>query len=210
MKNYSDRTASRVNFSQRRLRDTKWANEYNNTPYLKYPYLWKFSMAEKHYLFDVPRRLGEGNYADLGVFKGASTAALAFGLKEISANTGKVFAVDTFIKNVSYYKPLMIESFKDLDIIQYLKICKGTTEEWAKKLRHLKFRFVHIDADHSYNFVKKDFELWSPLVDLDGEIAFHDVHLDSVNRVIEEEVLQDWEQIGHYFMLKVFRRKNCG
>ena len=34
---------------------------------------------------------------------------------------------------------------------------------------------LFIDGDHSYNGVKKDFEMYSPLVAKDGTIAFHDI-----------------------------------
>jgi len=35
--------------------------------------------------------------------------------------------------------------------------------------------FLFIDADHSYEGVKKDFQLYSPLVRKSGLIAFHDI-----------------------------------
>jgi len=38
--------------------------------------------------------------------------------------------------------------------------------------------FLFIDADHSYGSVKRDFELWSPLVRPGGIVAFHDVKPD--------------------------------
>ena len=34
---------------------------------------------------------------------------------------------------------------------------------------------MFIDGDHSYGGVKKDFELYSPLVNKSGMIAFHDI-----------------------------------
>ena len=38
-----------------------------------------------------------------------------------------------------------------------------------------KVDFLFIDADHSYEAVKQDFELWSPMVRAGGVIGFHDV-----------------------------------
>jgi len=38
--------------------------------------------------------------------------------------------------------------------------------------------FLFIDANHNYGFVKKDFELWSPLVC--GFVAFHDIYYQEV------------------------------
>ena len=35
-------------------------------------------------------------------------------------------------------------------------------------------RFLLIDADHSYEGVRRDFEAWSPLVAPGGLIVFHD------------------------------------
>ena len=42
-------------------------------------------------------------------------------------------------------------------------------------LRDNKVDFLFIDADHSYEGVKKDFEMYSPLVRKGGIIAFHDI-----------------------------------
>jgi len=41
-----------------------------------------------------------------------------------------------------------------------------------------KLDFLFIDGDHSYDGVKKDFEMYSPLVRPGGIIAFHDIHPD--------------------------------
>jgi predicted O-methyltransferase YrrM len=38
-----------------------------------------------------------------------------------------------------------------------------------------KIDFLFIDGDHSYLGVKKDFELYAPLVKRGGIIAFHDI-----------------------------------
>jgi cephalosporin hydroxylase len=49
--------------------------------------------------------------------------------------------------------------------------------------------FLFIDGDHSYEGVKRDFELWSPLVRSGGIIAFHDMkpdHPDGVPRLWSE------------------------
>jgi cephalosporin hydroxylase len=43
--------------------------------------------------------------------------------------------------------------------------------------------FLFVDGDHSYDAVKRDYELWSPLVRRGGLIAFHDVKPDAPNDV---------------------------
>jgi predicted O-methyltransferase YrrM len=51
--------------------------------------------------------------------------------------------------------------------------------ETLKKIKAIlkdnKVDFLFIDADHSYEGVKKDFEMYSPLVRKGGIIAFHDI-----------------------------------
>jgi cephalosporin hydroxylase len=53
--------------------------------------------------------------------------------------------------------------------------------------------FLFIDGDHSYDGVKRDFEMYSPLVRPGGIIAFHDIVEHS--REQECEVAKFWEEI---------------
>ena len=38
-----------------------------------------------------------------------------------------------------------------------------------------KFDFLFIDGDHSYEGVRRDFELYSPLAEVGALVAFHDI-----------------------------------
>jgi cephalosporin hydroxylase len=49
-------------------------------------------------------------------------------------------------------------------------------------LKGRKVDFLFIDGDHSYEGVKKDFEMYSPLVRKGGIIAFHDIIPDYYTR----------------------------
>jgi cephalosporin hydroxylase len=49
-------------------------------------------------------------------------------------------------------------------------------------LKGIKVDFLFIDGDHSYEGVKKDFEMYSPLVRKGGIIAFHDIIPDYYTR----------------------------
>jgi cephalosporin hydroxylase len=55
------------------------------------------------------------------------------------------------------------------------------------------FNFIFIDADHSYEGVKADFEAWSPLLKSGGEIAFHDTNYEGVTRLLEE-IPKEWKR----------------
>lgn len=59
---------------------------------------------------------------------------------------------------------------------------------WWKENNMPEVDVLHIDADHSFNGVKRDFDLWSPLVRKNGVILFHDIESfrDDVGRFFYE------------------------
>ncbi|MDQ7033067.1 MAG: class I SAM-dependent methyltransferase [Desulfonauticus sp.] len=77
------------------------------------------------------------------------------------------------------------------------------TLEFVKKiLNRRKVDFLFIDGDHTYEGVKKDFEMYSPLVGKSGLIAFHDI----VEHPPETkcEVHKFWNKIKKNFKYKEF------
>ena len=60
-------------------------------------------------------------------------------------------------------------------------------------LEDRKLDFLFIDGDHSYNGVKKDFEMYSPLVRKDSLIAFHDILKNPIETRCE--VYSFWNEI---------------
>ncbi|MCD6465773.1 class I SAM-dependent methyltransferase [Candidatus Bathyarchaeota archaeon] len=85
---------------------------------------------------------------------------------------------------------------------------RDTLEEVKKILSNEKLEFLFIDGDHTYEGVKKDFEMYSPLVSADGLVAFHDIVPGPKHRVGEvpkfwnelknqfeyDEIVEDWNQ----------------
>jgi len=184
-----------------KVRDSKWAGI--EKPYIKYPSRKRtmHGSVEAAYFYTRPQELGDGNYANLGVFRGFSTSCFAWGLDKIKGK-GKVYGVDLF----NFITPEELrKNFKDCSIEQYLEICKGYTHEWPERLKDVRFKFIFIDADHHYETCKQDFELWSPLLEEGGQIAFHDTDISCVDRVIKE-LGSEWEQVDHYFSTKSFKR----
>lgn len=73
-----------------------------------------------------------------------------------------------------------------------------------------KIDFMFIDADHTYEGLKQDFEVYSPLVSQSGIVAFHDIvphPTDSSYGVAEfwreiktqyehDEIVESWTQTG--------------
>lgn len=149
---------------------------------------------EAEYLYNTPERVGEGNYADLGTLQGLSSSLLAAGLRDRKL-TGKIVTVDTFQgesllekwnqqhpkdeverRAQEYIAPLSkaehhwnLMGVTDY-VLPYVGLTSGAAEEYA----NWTFNFVFVDADHSYEGAKRDFEDWSKLLSPSGEIAFHD------------------------------------
>ena len=175
------------------------------------PFNTLLTPEEAHCLFNTVKVLGQGNYADLGVMFGGSTAIIGHALS-LARHPGTIYAVDLFGQIVkdkvigsSTASEKLITYFKKFPMLT-LQTCKGTTDEWADKL-DIPFNFIFIDADHSYEAVKKDFEKWSPKVKIGGCIGFHDTDLKSVSTAIEQVKLNNWSLIEHIDSLKIFKRE---
>ena len=69
--------------------------------------------------------------------------------------------------------------------------------------------FLFIDGDHTYEGVKKDFQMYSPLVRKGGLIAFHDICIGPADVI--GEVHKFWEEIKKaYVYEEVIHDKNQG
>ena len=60
-----------------------------------------------------------------------------------------------------------------------------------------KVDFLFIDGDHTYDGVKKDYEMYSPLVRSGGLIAFHDIIEHSSKKNCNVDML--WKEIKHNY-----------
>ncbi len=75
---------------------------------------------------------------------------------------------------IPFYKALPKEGQK-LHLVRANSHKMETVEEARKILNGQTVDFLFIDGDHTYEGVKKDFDLYSPLVRQGGIVAFHDV-----------------------------------
>ncbi|MBW2647919.1 MAG: class I SAM-dependent methyltransferase, partial [Deltaproteobacteria bacterium] len=132
-----------------------WRTEYK--PYCfgdKWPYPALHASIELHYMYRTALRLGKGNYANLGVYHGASTHALAHGA---APSGGHVYGVDIFKRTLSTPKVVGKEAldaaFAERGFERFVTLHEGTTNECSERLKDTKFKFIFIDADHSYKAV---------------------------------------------------------
>ena len=73
----------------------------------------------------------------------------------------------------------------------------STLEETYKIFGKHKVDFLFIDGDHTYDGVKKDYEMYSPLVRSGGLVAFHDIVEHTANKNCNVDKL--WKEIKHKY-----------
>ncbi len=142
------------------------------------------------FFYRVADRLGPGNYVELGCYKGASAICMAQGIKDYNVDA-RVITVDAFDGEAlkpKYAGTFSIETvrrtFEGLKLDHIITPIKGLTSKVAPQYNATEINFLFIDADHSYEECKADFEAWSFLVRSGGEVAFHDTNQEAVGRVL--------------------------
>lgn len=112
--------------------------------------------------------------AEIGVFEGYNTRE--FALHSLKGST--VYAIDPFFKGslgISYGKLIAINNWKK-NKIRNIKIIRGFSADVSHTIKE-ELDFVFVDGDHTFEGVKKDFELYGSKLSSNGTIAFHDSRL---------------------------------
>ena len=98
-------------------------------------------------------------------------------------------------------------SKKDIYLMRTNSHDLGTLQEVKKVLNGRELDFLFIDGDHRYEGVKRDFEMYLPLVRKGGIIALHDIVEHRPERGCE--VSRFWNEIKHsYKHLEIVRDRN--
>jgi predicted O-methyltransferase YrrM len=126
-------------------------------------------------LWNQVKDLKKATIVEIGSYGGISTIVLAN-----ASPTSHVIAIDPYIGYEDVYK-------------NYLKAIEGLNIKHIKEkaedaLIKVKIDFLHIDGDHSYEFVVKDIKKYVPMVKKGGYVFFHDypVHEFGVGRAVDE------------------------
>jgi cephalosporin hydroxylase len=146
---------------------------------------------------------------------GTANGGTLFLLSRLSTENATIISVslpvNPYIEGINYKPTLFFKSFSPNT--QHMNIIKGNSHQKKvlnkvkKILKGRKIDLLFIDGDHTYNGVKQDFQMYSPMVKKGGIIAFHDiveVPEDNVevnkfwNEIKTEyehrEIVEDWEQ----------------
>jgi predicted O-methyltransferase YrrM len=124
------------------------------------------------------------DFVEVGVYTGASVCFLAQKLKERGLPF-KLHAVDLWeLAATTDYKdlPMGVEVWEALKERMALtgtsydiQIHKMASVDASNQFAHASLDFIFIDADHSYEAVKRDIKAWWPKLRPHGMIAGHDI-----------------------------------
>lgn len=119
---------------------------------------------------------------------------LFFGFNGIIAEVGSQYGIHAFeiMNNLQPSSLYLIDTLKDLDKAKdnlksfpQVKFITKTSIEASKDFPDNYFDLVYIDAEHTYNSVKEDIEVWTPKVKEWGIIAGHDWKLKEVQESVK-------------------------
>lgn len=159
------------------------------------------SPSELYFIHDVPRMLGNGQYANLGHSAGASALAMGDCIRELKLEA-RIYSVD-FFERARERRGAEANLAKWPNAAKHVELCIGTTDEWATRFATEYFNFVFIDADHSYPAVKRDAISWMPLVKPGGWISFHDTNQEFSHNAIEETIAKVWPELKEYHIERI-------
>jgi predicted O-methyltransferase YrrM len=151
-------------------------------------------------LFDAVRKLNPKVICEIGTDRGGT---LYLWSKTIKPD-GLIVSIDlprTYRKSLNRFFHMAFFENQHVGFLRENSQTYACREKVQEILKGKPIDFLFIDADHSYEGVKKDFQLYSPLVRKSGLIAFHDI-LDEcgVDR-FWSEIKRDYEYeeiVEHY------------
>ena len=106
---------------------------------------------------------------EIGCFEGRTCVALA------EVTKGRVYSVDPFVSGRVgiCYGEWIARSHIRRKGLKNVRLLRGFSADVAPSFDR-PIDLLFIDANHSYEFVRQDWELWSPKVREGGRIAMHD------------------------------------
>jgi len=140
-----------------------------------------------------------GDVVEFGSWRGSTTSYLATACRAFGGGT--VYAVDTFRgtkEDEATYPALarhggetftdFTEQVKQARVADRVRPLVGLTADIARSYPGRRIRVMLVDADHSFDGVRADFESWLPHVAVGGLIIFHDYLMPEVARFINSVV----------------------
>lgn len=186
--------------------------------------------SEATYLVKLVRSVADlsGSFLEVGSFQGRSSVAIGIEVKKLNSH---LYCIDIWNKEMTGkeeierreimegYRKQGVEEFSKGDsyltftenikargledtIVPVIGFSSTIMKTWKNSLR-----FIFIDGNHEYEYVRDD-SLWRRFLVKAGIIAFHDYTHRAVRKAITEEMSNDpnFKTIGSVHSIKAFRR----
>lgn len=117
---------------------------------------------------DLVYTLCESPWCEVGCYQGRSTVILA--------STGPGTVVDHFEGTASHPEEWGKNNYREFLVNTWgfpVRVLKGPFAQVSEKVKD-NLRFLHLDADHSYEATKLAFDLYAPKLVKGGHLALHD------------------------------------
>lgn len=128
-------------------------------------------------LYGLVRSMKPKVCVEIGSARGNSACAVASALKE--NGSGKLYAIDPHIPT-DWNDEHSVDTFATLranlgrlGLVEQVEIVRSMSDEAAASWR-LPIDLIFIDGDHTYEGVKRDWDLFTPHVGTFGVVVFHD------------------------------------
>ena len=135
---------------------------------------WEGKDYRGSFLLDLIQKNNFKTIAEVGVKFGRTTYFLLDNLPDIT-----IYAIDLDISK--FYNKEIKEKYRDR-----LIPIQGYSYSVADRLLNQSLDLVFIDADHSYDAVKKDILAYTPKLKTTGLLTGHDIDYPGVNRAVNE------------------------
>lgn len=135
----------------------------------------KTQTSKKEQTAMLPYIKNASTIVEIGVFEGYNTREFALH----SNDEAIVYAIDPFFKGslgFNYGKIMAKKEWRDKKIANKIKIIEGFSWDVTNKIPD-NIDFIFIDGDHSFEGVKKDFDLYASKLSSNGIIALHDARI---------------------------------
>lgn len=132
-------------------------------------------------LYGLVRSMKPEVCVEIGSARGKSTCAIASGLKE--NGRGKLYAIDPHMPTDwnDYYSvdtfDILRRNISTLGLTNQVEIIRSLSDEASRDWAHV-IDLIFIDGDHSYEGVKRDWDMFVKHVSRFGVVVFHDTMWD--------------------------------
>lgn len=181
-------------------RNPEFENYLNTNNWYNYQKFYEFISKQKGFL----------RFAEVGVWKGHSTADLARKLIGMEVPF-ELFAIDSWDKNGHYpstvtefekehIQEIFTEFIKIQEVDKFITPMKSNSIEASKLFKKNYFDFILIDASHKEEDVINDIKAWWPKLRKNGIFACHDYvpwcgTKKAVDKMIEQGIIRGKKEI---------------